>query len=336
MKIINVSGNSQVTVEEAPRPKAGLGQVVIQTVMSALCGSEMHDYRKQGYATANMGHEAVGIVAELGEGVDSLSVGQRVGVCAIAGCGHCAACAKGQYTWCPEFKFYDNMHAEYFVIPALACHVLAEDVSWDVGVLITGDGLGVPYHTSTKIDKKDISAVAIFGLGPIGLGNVVFQTHLGRQVIGIDRSPERLELARQLGAAHTIAVEADTDVPARVRELTGGQGADVCIEAAGVPVTANQCFSSTRIAGTVVFNGEQTSVELSPSDDFIRRDITAIGSWFYHYGEYPAMLELFRRGLPVKSLITHHFPMEQAAEAYQAMQGGRSGKVLLHYSAETD
>ncbi len=331
MKIVNVAGNCQILVEERPRPQAGPGEVVVQTVVSAICGSEMHDYRNAGYATANMGHEAAGYIVELGEGVETLTLGQRVGVSAIAGCGLCSFCAKGQYTWCPEHKFYDNMHAEYFVIPALACHLLPEDVPWDVGVLITGDGLGVPYHTSMKINREDIKTVAIFGLGPIGLGNVMFQTYLGRQLIGIDRSAERLELARQLGATHTIAVEEGTDVPAKVRELTGGWGADVCIEAAGVAATAKQCFAAARIAGTVIFNGEQKSVELSPSEDFIRRDITATGSWFYHYNEYPAMLDLFRQGLPVASLITHRFPIEHASDAYAAMRVGYSGKVLLEY-----
>jgi propanol-preferring alcohol dehydrogenase len=330
MKFVHQVGNSQIRIGERDMPRPKRGQVVIKTVVSALCGSEMHGYRKGGYATGNMGHEGAGVVAELGEGVETLSVGQRVGVSAIAGCGNCDRCTKGQYTWCDNYAFFDNMHAEYFVIPALACHVLPDDVPWDVGVLITGDGLGVPYHTSTKIQNADIQTIAVFGLGPVGLGNVMFQKHLGRKVIGIDRSPERLELARALGAKETIAVDESTDVPARIRELTESRGADVCIEAAGVPPTAKQCFASVRTSGTIIFNGEQPSVELSPSEDFIRRDITAIGSWFYHFNEYPKMLELFRSGLPVASLITHRFPLEQADEAFRLMEG-KSGKVLLEY-----
>ena len=330
MRVVKQMGQSQAVVVKRERPRPKPGEVLVKTVVSALCGSEMSGYRKAGYTTGNMGHEAAGIVVELGEGIATLSVGQRVGVSAIAGCGSCAYCLKGQYTWCSNHRFYDNMHAEYFTIAALACHVLPDDAPWGVGVLITGDGLGVPYHTSTKIDRPDIQHIAVFGLGPIGLGNVMLQTHLGRQVIGIDRSLERLELARQLGAVATIAVEDNTDVPARVRELTGGRGADVCIEAAGVPITAKQCFAAVRTAGTVVFNGEQPAVELSPSEDFIRRDITAVGSWFYHFSEHAAMLELFRNGLPVDSLITHRFPLEQVGEAFRAMEG-KSGKVLLEY-----
>ena len=333
MKSVNQAGRSKIVLEDRPRPEPGPGQVLIQTIVSALCGSEMHGYHGQGYATGNMGHEAAGVVAELGAGVDTLCVGDRVGVSAIAGCGHCEFCARGRYTWCPDYTFHDNMHAEFFALPALACHKLPDDVPWEVGVLITGDALGVPYHTSTKLRAEDIRRVAVFGLGPVGLGAVLLQTFLGRQVIGIDRSPERLELARGLGATHTILADGDTDVPARVRALTDGRGADVCIEAAGVPVTARQCFAAVRTGGTVIFNGEQPSVDLSPSEDFIRRDITAIGSWFYHFHEYADMLALYRDGLAVRSLITHVFPMAQAADAFQVMEG-KSGKVLLDYRPE--
>jgi len=331
MKLVNQVGQSRIVIGERPRPQLKPGEVLVQTVVSALCGSEMSAYRKGGYPAGNMGHEAAGIVAELGEGVETLAPGQRVGVSAIAGCGNCPRCQKGQYTWCDNYGFYGNMHAEYFAIPALACHALPDDVPWEVGVLITGDGLGVPYHTSTKIGE-DVRHVAVFGLGPVGLSNVMMQTHLGREVIGIDSSPERVALARQLGAAHTIEVDENTDVPARVRELTGGRGADVCIEAAGVPTTAKQCFAAVRTAGKVIFNGEQSAVELSPSDDFIRRDITATGSWFYHFSEFAPMLELFRNGLAVASLITHRFPLDQAADAFGMMEG-KSGKVLLEYGA---
>lgn len=333
MKIVHNTGNSQVAIEDVPRPQPGPGEVLIQTVMSALCGSEMHSHRHDGHRSGNSGHEGAGIVAELGEGVTNLSAGQRVGVSAIAGCGHCGYCEAGQFTWCEDRQFTGNMHAEYFTTPAIGCHVLPDDVDWGVGVLITGDGLGVPYHTSTKIFSPAAKTIAIFGLGPVGLGNVMFQKYLGRRVIGIDRAPDRLELARQLGAAETIAVGPGTDVPAAVRALTENRGADVCIEAAGSPITAKQCFAAVRTAGQVIFNGEQAAVELSPSEDFIRRDITATGSWFYHFSEYTPMLELYRAGLPIDSLITHHFPVEQAQEAYQQMEG-KSGKVMLTYGVE--
>ena len=117
----------------------------------------------------------------------------------------------------------------------------------------------------------------------------------------------------------------------KIRDLTAG-GADVCIEAAGHPETALACFAAVRTGGTVVFNGEQSAVPLSPSDHFIRRDITAVGAWFYHFSEYPAMLACYRQGLRLRELITDQLPFTEAAAAYARFAAGQTGKVLLRYA----
>jgi propanol-preferring alcohol dehydrogenase len=283
-----------------------------------------------GALAGNMGHEAVGRVAALGEGVAGLFVGQRVGASAIAGCGHCAYCVDLQYTWCPDHKFYGSMHAERFLASARACYPLPDDVSWEAGVLLTGDGLGVPYHTSRKLLAPDIETVAVFGVGPIGLGNVLMQSHLGRRVIAVDLAAERLEMARRLGAAEVIDGGAG-DAADQVRALTGGAGADACIEAAGRPETALACFAAVRTAGTVLFNGEQGEVPLSPSAHFIRRDVTAVGSWFYHLCEIDPMVELYREGLPILDLITHRFPYTQADTAYSLFASKQTAKAILEW-----
>src|SRR5690606_3034026 len=163
-----------------------------------------------------------------------------VGVSAVVGCGDCAHCAEGKYTWCRNYSAHANMHAEMIAVPARGCHPLPDDVPWDVGVLISGDGLGVPFHTAAKIQTAGARNVAVFGAGPIGLGNALMQSHLGREVIAVDISQRRLVLAREMGAAHVINA-AETDPVARILELTGGNGADVCIEAAGRPQTLKQC-----------------------------------------------------------------------------------------------
>ncbi|MDF2726151.1 MAG: alcohol dehydrogenase, partial [Paenibacillus sp.] len=195
MLSLQMNGQQQVGWIEQPMPEPKAGEVVIRTAMSALCGSELGRYRGDGMAQGNTGHEAAGTVVAVGEGVAEPKVGQRVGVSAIAGCGHCDYCANKQYTWCPKRKFYGSMHAEYFTASALACHVLPDDLSWEIGVLLTGDGFGVPYHTSTKFRSGDVRNVAIFGAGPIGLGSVIMQTYLKRRVIIVDFSAERLAIA---------------------------------------------------------------------------------------------------------------------------------------------
>ena len=328
MKRLQVDGNRTVRIVEVPDPEPGPGEVLVKTAVSALCGSELGAYRREQAMNGNGGHEAAGTVVKLGPGVTGLEVGRRVGLSAVAGCGRCAACNEGKYTWCREYRTYANMHAELIAVPARACHVLPGDVPWDAGVLLSGDGMGVPFHTSRNIHKADVRTVAVFGVGPVGLGNTLMQSYLGREVIAVDVSPYRLTLARNLGAAHAVHA-AEVDPVARILELTHGSGADVCIECAGRPETLKQCFAAVRTGGQVLINGEQPSVELSPSRDFIRRDITATGSWFYHFSEFPGMLQLYRRGLDVAKLVTHRFPFSDADAAFAAFDAGLTGKVLL-------
>jgi propanol-preferring alcohol dehydrogenase len=332
MRTLKLDGQSKCRVIEVADPVPGPGQVVIRTRVSALCGSELSSFRGAGAAAGNSGHEGMGTVARIGEGVTRVRVGQRVGASAIAGCGRpeCEACRQGQSTWCSSFKFFGSMHAEQFLTGETACLPLPDEVPDEVGVLITGDGMGVPYHTSLKLAGADIRTVAILGLGPIGLGSVLVQAYLGRTVIAVDLAPERLALATRLGAKLVINAK-EQDAVEAIKAATGGKGADACIEAAGVPQTAKQCFKAVRTAGLVVFNGEQPTVELSPSNDFIRRDVRAVGSWFFHVGEFPAMLKLYQDGLPVAQLVTHTFPLERAQEAFDAFAAGTTGKVLLSY-----
>ncbi|OQA88242.1 MAG: Sorbitol dehydrogenase [Lentisphaerae bacterium ADurb.Bin242] len=330
MHNLEMRGNGVAGFIEVPEPIPGPGEVVVKTAASAICGSEMGPYRTTGKPGGNSGHEAAGIVAALGTGDISLKIGQRVGVSAVAGCGNagCPQCAAGRYTWCENRKGYSNMHAEKFLIAANACHALPDDLPWDAAVLICGDGLGVPYHTSTKI-PADARTIAVFGAGPIGLGNILMQRYLGRTLIAVDKSAFRLNQAKRLGAEYVMNPD-ECDVIQEVKKITGG-GADVCIEAAGRPETAFNCFAAVRTGGTVIFNGEQPAIPLSPSEHFIRRDITAVGAWFYHFCEYDQMLELWRKGLKMTDLISDHRKYADAPQAFKDFSAGKTAKVILEY-----
>lgn len=330
MKRLKFCGNGELQMEQVPDPVPGEGEVVIRTACSAICGSEMHAYRNEGMEGGNPGHEAVGTVVAVGSGVKHLAPGQRVGASPVAGCGHCPACRAGKYTWCPEWRFYGSMHAEKFLAAANACRPLPDDLDWESGVLLTGDGFGVPFHTAQNVRIDQVKSVAIFGAGPIGLGSVIMQNYLKRKVFVVDLSAERLALALRLGAAEGFQPQ-QCDVIAELKRRTGGNGVDLCIEAAGQPSTAKSCFAAVRRGGQVIFNGEQGKVEFSISDDFIRRDITATGSWFYHFCEFDAMYALWKSGLAVNSLISHRFSFDDVAEAYCLFAAGKTAKVLLKY-----
>jgi len=332
MKSLEYRGGGVVEWVDFPDPQPGPGQVLVRTAVSALCGSEKHSYLGAGQKEGNPGHEAAGTIVAVGPGVQ-LRRGQRVGVSGVTGCGTCDYCRAGQQTYCQRRPAgFGGFHAELILVSEFTCVPLPDDIPWDAGVLLTGDGLGVPYHTSRRLLDPDIATVAVFGQGPIGLGNTLMQATMGRRVIAVDMLDKRLGYAKDLGAAEVVSA-ARVDPVQAIKELTDGLGADVCIECVGRPETLRQCFAAVGAGGTIAVNGEQGTLPLSPSDDFIRRDITMFGSWFYQYAEVPAMIDLYRRGLRVTDLITHRYAAPRAQEAWQAFAAGETGKVLLMYGA---
>ena len=328
MKILEFTGKAASRIIEADAPTPKPGEVILQTARSAICGSEMKAYRGPGIAGGNGGHEAVGTVVALGADVSSPSLGQRVGVSAVVGCGDCAECQRGRYTWCKSAKSRSQMHAEQFAIHARACSPLPDDLPWDEAALLTGDGMGVPWHTAKKIDRADVNTIVVMGLGPIGLGNVLLQSWLGRRVISVDIVDYRVKLAKQLGA--DVTMHADNSLIDRIMDLTDGDGADVVIDCAGQRASVANSFLAVRRGGTIVFNGESMDEMLAPSRDFNRREIWAVGCWYYFMSEVPEMFDLWRQGLDVTRMISHRFPLADAPEAFERFDKGQTGKVLLH------
>lgn len=326
MQLVRFAGEGKIELEERPAPAPAPGEVLVRVEASALCGSELHAYRSPAGHSGNPGHEAAGVVVDP-NGSPLWKEGDRVGVCAVQGCGACAECRAGRYTYCPDRAVGSNWHAEYLTARAHACIPLPDDLPWDVGVLLSGDGLGVPYHSSRRVRPRAGETVAVFGCGPVGLGNVLLYAHLGCRVLAVDLSPERRRLALALGAA--AAIDGAGDPAAELRAQTGGKGPEICLECVGRPETAALALRAVATAGRVMLLGEQPRLEISPSQDLIRRDITLMGSWFYHFGEHGEMLQLYRDGLRVQDLVTHRFPRAEASEAYRRFAAGETGKVML-------
>jgi len=327
MLSVQLLGNSKVTVKEYPDPVLTGNQILIKVKDSGICGSEMHAFLGPNPQAFNGGHEVTGVVIDSGKS-QRFKVGDRVGVHAVWGCGNCRWCMAGQYTYCDNRSGVSGTHAELVSAPDHVCLKLPDDVPFDVGVLLTGDGMGVPYHVSKRLNTKGRDFVCIVGVGPIGLGNAMMQSFLGAEVIAIDINNYRLSLAKEFGVAHTVNSK-QTDPVEAVKEITHGMLADKCIEAVGRQETVKLALKLVGKAGIVVTLGEQGDVPVNISGDLIRRDITLMGSWFYHYSEYPAIVDLYRRGLPVAKLITDHFPLTEAQVAFTKFANGQAGKVML-------
>ncbi len=328
MRQVKFVGNSHVAVVDAPDPRPKENEVLVKLRASGLCGSELHSYKSEKGLPTNGGHEVVGEVVEA-RARGALRPGDRVGIHAVWGCGKCDWCLEGKYTYCQHRTGgLSGCHADLMTAPEHTCIKLPDDVPDDVGVLLTGDGLGVPYHCSLRMNTRGGDFVLVYGAGPIGLGNVLMQAFLGAEVIAVDIVEERLKLARDLGARHVVNGRSGDPVAA-VKDITKGALCAATFNCIGAEDGLRACIRCTAVRGVIMNLGGVSNMTLNISGELVYKDLSLMGSWFYHYSEFPAMLKLLRRGMPVVKLITHHFPLAQAEEAYKTFVAGNTGKVIL-------
>ena len=335
MRTIQFLGAGKLRVGQTPKPESDELALVMKVKASALCGSELHAFRRPADQLpadfTNPGHEVVGEVVEAPP--DSpFQPGDRVGARVVQGCGQCGFCAQGYETACPEKRIYaGGGHAEYFKLGVQGAQPIPEDCDWIAATVLTGDGLGVPIRASRRLGDTAGKQVVVLGLGPVGLSNVLVQAWRGARVMGIDLSGYRVDLARQLGAEEGVPAGAEQDVEEAVRAWTGGRGADIVILAVGHEEAMNTSFALVRQQGIVYQVGEMEEATINPSAVFIRREVIMMGSWYYTSSDWPQMLAAHEEGLPYDRLITHTLPFDQAQQAYDTFVSGESGKVVLTF-----
>jgi len=328
MKAALYAGNRQVRIVDLPKPTVEPGQVLMKVMSSALCGSELGSFRGENAREKPAGHEMAGVVVETGEGV-RLSVGDRVAVQVLAGCGECLACRRGNATLCPKLKVVSGSEAEFIAVPEFCCMALPDDVSFDVGVLLAGDAMGVASKLLNRMDINGADNVAVFGCGPIGLGMTAIASFLGGRCIAVEPQEYRRKLAMELGAIEAVDPTA-CNVVERLRELTNGAGPSVAIVCVGNEAVFNTALDVAAGGGKVGLVGEMSEAHIRPGSTLIRKSLTLYGSWYTNWIEYFELVERYRQGLPADKLITHTFPLEEAQKAYDTFDSGQSGKVMLH------
>ncbi len=334
-------GDETVELREFPVPEPGYGQVLVQMKASGLCGSDLRAiYRGnegslERYIGCIAGHEPAGQVAAVGPGVRSVQPGDRVVVYHIIGCGHCRECRGGWMISClaPEEQrtsygwTRDGGHAEYLLAEERTLVKLPDELSYIDGALVAC-GFGTAYQSVLRTGVSGRDRAVVVGLGPVGLGAVMLSAASGAEVIGVDLVPERLELARNLGAAHVLSAgDATGDA---IRELTSGHGAEVAIDCSGSAGGRSLCLDVAREWGRVAFVGEGGTVTLEPSRHLIHKQLTLVGSWVCGLVQMQDLLEfLVRHGLHPEDTVTHRYPLEQVGEAYEIFASGKTGKVVI-------
>ncbi|MFE5707162.1 S-(hydroxymethyl)mycothiol dehydrogenase [Rhodococcus koreensis] len=345
--VIARSKGAPVEIATVNIPDPGPGEVVVDIAACGVCHTDL-TYRDGGINDEFpflLGHEASGIVESVGDGVTSVAVGDFVVLNWRAVCGQCRACKRGR----PQYCFDTHNAAQRMTLedgteltPALGIGAFADktlvhagqctkvDASADpavVGLLGCGvmAGLGAAVNTG-NVGRGD--TVAVIGCGGVGDAAIMGARLAGaNKIIAIDRDEKKLEWAKDLGATHTVN-GGEVDAVEAVRELTGGFGADVVIDAVGRPETWKQAFYARDLAGTVVLVGVPTpdmTLEM-PLIDFFSRGGSLKSSW---YGDclperdFPMLVDLYQQGrLPLEKFVTERIKIDEIEEAFHKMHAG--------------
>lgn len=350
MKAALFYGGGDIRVQEVPDPEPGPGEVVVRVQAAGVCGSDLHGYRDPSRGWPGVGrpymtgHELAGEVAALGEGVEGLSVGQRVGVEPrhLVGCGTCRWCRSGNYQLCPDLGRIDgrpvhsNGFAEYSLESAEKCFPLPDGLPIEEAAIL--DVYAVAVHAVHRVPVRPMDTVVVLGSGAIGLATAQVARAAGAgQVIAVGRRDAPLEVARRLGCDATINAS-QADVAQAVRDLTSGEGAAVVFEAVGGRAdTFAQAVEAVSRGGRVGIIGSFVEPQTLDPRTCMRKEASLC--WVWSYGtwegvpEYRIALDMLANGrVEAAPLITHRFPLASIGEAFAAADDKRASgaiKVLI-------
>jgi len=332
--------------ETVARPEPASGQILVRIAYCGVCGSDIPRVFVKGtyHFPTVIGHEFAGTVEACGPGVDDLEPGQAVAVFPLIWCGHCSACEQGRYAQCVNYDYLgsrrDGAFAEYVVAPRQNLLEIPDGVSLAEAAMT--EPAAVALHALRRAGEVVGQTVAIFGAGPIGLMGAQWARATGAaQVLLFDLVPEKLSLAHTLGFAHTFNSN-EADPIKTVVALTHGEGAHVCIEAAGVPPTTIQALAAARRSGRVVLLGNPSAEVTLPAtliSQIMRREVSLFGTWNSDYSatgnndDWRAVLQaMAAKTIEPGPLITHRIPLSAANEALLMMKEQRDFfcKILIY------
>src|ERR687887_588766 len=340
MKALVFHGPSERAWEDVPDPHVEQPtDVVVRIDSSTICGTDLHilkgDVPEVKPGTI-LGHEAVGTVVETGSGVATLKAGDRVLVSCITACGRCRFCKEGRYGLCTGGggwifgHLIDGLQAEYARVPFADTSVYKiPDGLEDEQVLFLADILPTAYEVGVlngRVEPGD--TVAIVGAGPIGLAAIMTAKLVTpAHVVAIDLDESRVERARELGADVTVASGAEDPVEI-VQRLTEGLGADVAIEAVGVPETFELCAELVRPGGRVANVGVHGHPATLHLEKLWIRDVL-ITTGLVDTFTTPRLLKLIAEGrLDATPFATHRFPLEETMSAYDTFAAAAETDAL--------
>ena len=325
-------------LRQVPIPEPKPGEVLIKVHKTAICGTDVHIYNWDPWAREHIrppmtiGHEYVGEVAKLGEGVKRLHVGQRVSGEGHITCGRCRNCRNGDIQWCRDTMGVgvdrDGAFAEYVCIPEPNIITIPDNLPEDVVAFF--DAFGNATHTALiwNLVGED---VLITGAGPIGLIAVGICKYAGaRRVIITDMNDYRLDLARKMGADAAVNIQRE-DLPTVMKQQGLVEGFDVGLEMSGSGAGLTQMISVMRNGGKISLLGIANEPVPMDMNSIIGKGLTLQGIYGRKMDNWHQMSYMVQGGLDLTPIITHRFHYTQFEEGFAAMNSGKSGKVILDW-----
>jgi L-iditol 2-dehydrogenase len=342
MKALTLTEYKNLVYGDAPEPQISGHEVLVKVHACGICGSDVHGMdgsTGRRVPPIIMGHEAAGVIAEVGKEVKNWKKGQRVTFDSTISCGSCWFCQRGLINLCDNRRVLGvscedyrrhGAFAEYVALPQRILYSLPDSVSFEQAAMVEPVSVAVHAVNRTPVSLGDTAVV--MGTGMIGLLVVQALRVAGcGKIIAVDLEPQKLKLALTLGA--DVSLKADEcDVAEEVKSHTHGRGADVAVEAIGLSPTINTAIASLRKGGALTLVGNfRPTVEI-PLQAVVTRQLTLAGSCACN-GEYPACLDLLGRGaIKTEALVSATPPLADGAAWFKRLYDREPGllKVILH------
>ncbi|AQQ00393.1 L-threonine 3-dehydrogenase [Pseudoalteromonas aliena] len=328
-----------IWMTDAPKPEVGHNDLLIKIRKTAICGTDVHIYKWDEWASKTIptpmvvGHEYVGEVVDMGQEVRGFKVGDRVSGEGHITCGHCRNCRAGRVHLCRNTTGVgvnrEGAFAEYLVIPAFNAFKIPDNISDELASIF--DPFGNAVHTALSFDLVG-EDVLITGAGPIGIMAAAVAKHVGaRHVVITDVNEYRLDLARKMGASRAVNV-ANEKLEDVIKELGMTEGFDIGLEMSGVPSAFNSMLNNMNHGGKIAMLGIPPSDMAVDWNQVIFKGLVIKGIYGREMFEtWYKMASLIQSGLDLNPIITHQYSVDDFQAGFDMMISGQSGKVILNW-----
>jgi L-iditol 2-dehydrogenase len=342
MKALLLREYKKLEITDFPLPSVGPEEVLIRVKACGICGSDVHGYdgrTGRRIPPLIMGHEASGIVEEVGSEVRQFRRGERVTFDSTVYCGKCSYCRRGEINLCDnrnvlgvscaEYRRH-GAFAEFLTVPQQIVYRLPDSLSFEQAALI--ESVSIAFHAVNRAPVKLGDSVVVVGTGMIGQLVVQAARLAGcGRLIAVDLEDAKLEMASRFGADAVINASAP-DLPARILDLTGGSGADAAFEAVGAAAPFQTAVASLRKGGALTLIGNLSPGVEMPLQQIVTRELTLYGSCASS-GEYPQCIDMMARGkIDVRPFMSACAPLEEGPSWFDRLYNREPGlmKVILN------